>query len=273
MTTIYILMAALAVMLVSLVGIFTVTKFLNEWAERNLKYLATFATGVFLVVAYNLATEITHSDFTTTSLLGITLLGALIAFAVDKVIPDSHHHHDSTENPESHTKAGAQRIILSDTLHNITDGFLIVPAFLVDVRLGLLTTAGIMIHEIAQEVSEFFVLKSAGYSTKKALTINFITSGSILIGVLGALFVASISETVTFSLLAIAAGLIIYTIFKDLIPYSLAMAKKDKTYTKHIFAALAGVIIIAAITGLTANTHAHEEIDHVDSAAHSDELR
>lgn len=262
MTTIYILIASLAVMLVSLVGIFTVTKVFRGWAERNLKYLATFATGVFIVVAYNLVKETFHSDIALAPLLGIMLVGVLIAFAVDKIIPDSHHHHDSSENPGSHSKAGAQRIILSDTLHNVTDGFLIVPAFLVDVHLGLLTTVGIMIHEIAQEVSEFFVLKSAGYSTKKALTINFLTSGSILIGVLGALFITNISENIIFSLLAVAAGIIVYTILKDLIPYSVSVAKKEKTYGKHFAAALAGVVIIAALTAATADNHVHSEGAH-----------
>lgn len=266
MTTVYILLASVAVMLVSLVGIFTVTKVFRGWAERNLKYLATFATGVFIVVAYNLVMETFHSNIDMLPLFGLMALGALIAFAVDKVIPDSHHHHDSNENPDSHTKAGAKRIIISDTLHNITDGFLIVPAFLVDVRLGLLTTAGIMIHEVAQEISEFFVMKSAGYSNKKALTINFITSGSILIGVVVVLFIANISENIIFALLAVAAGIIIYTILKDLIPYSVSMARKDKTYAKHIVAALIGVAVIAILTTATADTHGHAEDDHADEA-------
>lgn len=265
MTTLYILLASLGVMLMSLAGIFTVTNVFRGWAEKNLKYLATFATGVFLVVAYNLVKETTHSNFELAPLIGIILLGTLIAFAVDKIIPNSHHHHDNSENPEAHTKAGARRIMISDTLHNITDGFLIVPAFLVDVHLGLLTTVGIMIHEIALEISEFFVLKSAGYSTKRALTINFLTSGSILIGVFLALFVVNISETITFTLLAIAAGIIIYTIVKDLIPYSFKIAKKDATYTKHIAAALAGVLVIMALTAYTAENHGHSEEDHIEA--------
>ena len=266
MTIVYILLASFAVMLMSLVGIFTVMSVFKGWAERNLKYLATFATGVFIIVAYNLVTETFHSDIALIPLLGIMLVGALIAFSVDKIIPDSHHHHDDSETDQSHTKAGAKRIMFSDTLHNITDGFLIVPAFLVDVKLGLITTAGIMIHEIALEISEFFVLKSAGYSTKQALTINFITSGSILVGVLGALFISNISEDIVFSLLAIAAGIIVYTILKDLIPYSVSIARKEKTYTKHALAALAGIIIITGLTLFTQDSHVHSEDAHHEDA-------
>jgi zinc and cadmium transporter len=276
MTIIYIFIAAFAVMLVSLVGIITVSKVFGSWAERNLKYLTTFATGVFVIVAYNLVKEATHSDLSIAALLGLIAVGAIAAFSVDKVIPNAHHHHDSLENPSahgSHSKAGAQRIILSDFLHNITDGFLIVPAFLVDIRLGLFTTAGIMIHEVAQEISEFFVLKSAGYSTKKALTINFATSASILIGVVMSLLISNIFEDIIFVLLAIAAGIIIYTIFKDLIPYSIAIARREKTYAKHISAALAGALLILALTSLTADTHVHSEHAHTEDEHNLDNNR
>lgn len=271
MTTIYIFIASLAVMLMSLVGIITTSAVFRDWAERNLKYLATFATGVFIIVAYNLVKEVSHSHFTIAFILGLMAVGVIIAFAIDKIIPNAHHHHDSNEQIGSHSKAGANRIIFSDFLHNITDGFLIVPAFLVDIRLGLLTTVGIMIHEVAQEISEFFVLKSAGYSTKKALTINFLTSGSILLGVLGALLIANISENIIFSLLAVASGIIIYTIFKDLIPFSLTIARKEKTYAKHLMAAFAGGIIIFTLTSLTADTHIHSEESHHDEV-HNEEL-
>ncbi len=261
MNTIYILLAALAVMLVSLVGIFTTIKVFRGWAENNLKYLATFATGVFIVVAYNLVNETFYSHLSPGAIAIIIAIGGIIAFAIDKAIPDAHHHHDSTENPVAHSKAGAQRIVLSDSLHNITDGFLIVPAFLVDIRLGLLTTAGIMIHEVAQEISEFFVLRSAGYSIKKTLLINFVTSSTILVGAIIALFITNVSEDLVSILLAIAAGIIIYTIIKDLIPYSIAVAKKENTYAKHVVAALAGIAIISVLGIATADTHVHPSED------------
>lgn len=269
MTIVYIFLAAFGVMSVSLVGIITATKKLTGWAERNLKYLATFATGVFIVVAYRLVNETFHSGIETTSIFGIIAFGIIVGFLIDKTIPYSHHHHDQTESPNFHTKSGAHRIIISDSLHNITDGFLIVPAFLVDVRLGIITTLGIIVHEVAQEISEYFVLKSAGYSTKRALTINFVTSTTIILGVITALFVTNISEDVISILLAIAAGIIIFTIFKDLIPYSFSVAQREKTYFKHFVAALAGALLIAGLTVATANTHSHSEAGLSDDEQHT----
>ncbi|HMQ02160.1 MAG TPA: ZIP family metal transporter [Candidatus Doudnabacteria bacterium] len=268
MITVYILVSAFTVMLVSLIGIVTTAKTLGGWAERNLKYLTTFATGVFIVVAYKLVAETFHSDLEPASILGIMAFGAVIGFLIDKIIPHSHHHHSHDEDPNAHTKSGAHRIVFSDSLHNITDGFLIVPAFLVDIRLGLLTTAGILVHEVAQEISEFFVLRSAGYSTKQALTINFATSSTILIGAVAALFLANISEDAIAILLAIAAGIIIFTIFKDLIPYSISAAQREKTYTKHFAAAVAGALLIAGLAAATADTHTHTHDDHDHDELH-----
>lgn len=267
MNNIYIFIAAFAVMLVSLAGIFTTAKVFKEWSERNLKYMATFATGVFIVVAYNLITEVTHSGFSPAILVGSIIGGAVIAWLLDSLMPGSHHHHD-TEGQHSHNKAGARRIILSDILHNIADGFLVVPAFLVDVRLGLITTAGVLIHEVAQEISEYFVLKNAGYSTRKALTINFISSGSILIGVVMALVVSNISDDVIFGLLAVSAGIITYTIFKDLIPYSVKVAKSDRTFLKHATIAMAGIVIMGSLTAATASTHIHDHDEHDHEELH-----
>lgn len=269
MTTIYILLSAAAVMLISLAGIVTTAKTIGSWAERNLKYLTTFATGVFILVAYKLVGETFHSNIEVSSILGIIAFGMLAAYLIDQAIPHSHHHHDNTENPDAHSKSGAHQIVFSDALHNITDGFLIVPAFLIDIRLGILTTLGIMVHEVAQEISEYFVLRSAGYSTKQALTINFFTASTILIGAAIALFITNVSEDLISVLLAIAAGIIIFTIFKDLIPHSFQIAQRDKTYAKHFLAALAGALLILGVASVTASTHVHQH--DTEKHGHSEE--
>lgn len=270
MITFYILLSAVAVMLISLVGIITTAKTFGGWAERNLKYLTSFATGVFIIVAYNLLREIFHSELEVGIILGIIAFGVIIGYLVDKVIPHSHHHHDDQEQPGAHTKSGAHRIILSDVLHNITDGFLLVPAFIIDVRLGFLVAGGILIHEIAQEISEFFVLRSAGYSTKTALLINFISSSSILLGVVIALALTQVNEEIITTLLAVAAGIIVFTIFNDLIPYSFKSAQKEQTYGKHFISILAGAVLIGIITFTTAGTHTHDQHNHDHESHHDD---
>ena len=110
------------------------------------------------------------------------LLGVLVLEIIERFHLASHHHHD-TKHDHEHTGINARKLLFTDAIHNVADGVLLVPAFAVDVRLGIATAVAIFLHEAVQEVSEFFVLKEAGYSTKKALTLNFLVSSTILIGV------------------------------------------------------------------------------------------
>lgn len=267
----YIILASLTVMLISIIGIVSVNKTIREWTERNLQYLTTLATGVFLVVAYNLVTEITHTNYTLPVLLIAVLVGVFLAVLIDSLIPQSHHHHEPNDSSHTHSKAGAHRIILSDSIHNVTDGFLVATTFLIDVRLGLLTTLGILVHEVAQEISEFFVLRSAGYDIKKALQINFFTSGTILIGAISGYFIATSTENFIGLLLAIAAGIIIYTILRDLIPHSLANAKHSKNYGRHLLALSVGILIVGAISLVNADTHSHDTSHPEKHETHTNE--
>lgn len=280
MELIYTLLASFAVMLVSLSGVLFAGRTLQAWAERNLKYLTSIATGVFLVVVYNLVTEVGESHLNSSTSIGLVIIGLLVALVLNKLIPDSHHHHGSGEEPHGHSRAGAHRILLSDSLHNITDGFLLAAAFAVDVRLGLLTALGVVVHEAAQEISEYFVYKSAGFTTKEALVKNFLSASTIILGALGGYFVLSISEDLVSGLLALALGIILYTIVRDLIPNSIRNAHSEKTYLMHILAIAFGVLMILGVNQIAGDTHIHSgssdehghesEQEHMEDHDHED---
>lgn len=255
----YIFLAALAVMTASLAGVLFAGKTLHNWAERNLKYLTSIATGVFLVVVFNLTVEVGESQLNPSFSIGLIIVGLLAALVLNKLLPDSHHHHGSGEAPHGHSKAGAHRILLSDSLHNITDGFLLSTAFMIDTRLGILTMLGIIVHESAQEISEFFVYKSAGFTTKEALLKNFLSASTILIGAVAGYFILAISESLITGLLALALGIILYTIVKDLIPSSIRHAHSEKTYVMHVLAILFGILLILGINYMTGDDHGHTE--------------
>ncbi len=259
MEIIYIFLAAFAVMITSLAGVLFAGKTLHGWAERNLKYLTSIATGVFLVVVYNLTVEVGESHLDPALSIGLVIVGLLAALVLNKLLPDSHHHHGSGEAPHGHSRAGAHRILLSDSLHNITDGFLLATAFMIDIRLGALTTLGIIVHELAQEISEYFVYKSAGFSTKEALVKNFLSASTILIGAVFGYFILDISENLVSGLLALALGIILYTIVKDLIPSSIRHAHSEKTYVMHVLAILFGILLILGIKYVASDSHDHIE--------------
>ncbi len=53
-------------------------------------------------------------------------------------------------------------VVIGDLFHNFVDGILIASAFLVDIKLGLITALSMMLHCLPQEMSIFSVLLHSG---------------------------------------------------------------------------------------------------------------
>lgn len=251
MTTAFLslLLACLLVMLVSLSGVVFIWNVLRRFLQRNLHYLVSFAAGVFLVVSFRMAertVELTPSIWI--AVIAIAS-GFLVVHIVRLIFPESHHHHEHEceECGREHSRAEAHRVLISDSFHNIADGLLLAPAFLTDIWLGVMATIGVVIHEMVQEISEFFVLREAGYSIRGALARNFAVSATILIGGVGGFYLASITTLVGI-LLGIAAGGFFYVVVIDLLPNSFSKANTIRGTGKFILAALIGVTLVALLS-------------------------
>jgi len=83
-------------------------------------------------------------------------------------------------------------------------------AFMVDTKTGIATTLAVLVHELPQEIGDFAILVSHGYSRRRALFWLFLVQFSALIGALGALWVAELMTQATPILLAVSAGGFIY---------------------------------------------------------------
>lgn len=250
----YPIIAALFIMAASLAGVIFTSRKLGSWMERNLPFLATFSIGIFAVVTWGLFEESLEHDGGFVIILSIAA-GALIVHFLSKLIPDAHHHHDPHPT-HSHSHLDARRILLGDAMHNIGDGLLLVPAFLADVRLGIITAVGVLIHELVQEISEFFILKEAGLSTKKALIRNFISSSTILLGVALSVSLASV-ESLEAPLIALSAGGFMFVILRDLVPHTVSNIREKGRGDRHIQALVLGILIMLGVN--VALPHGHEE--------------
>ena len=255
--------AAFCVMLVSLVGIVCTSKILGLWVQERLTYLATFSAGVLSVLAYHLIGEAFLESTAVLALISVAA-GVVVMEIIHSLLPDTHHHHELPAGHQ-HTRIDGRRVLVSDAVHNLTDGFLIVPAFLVDWKIGVAATLGILLHELVQEISEFFVLKEAGYSNKRALTLNFISSGSILIGVALALSLASF-ETLIAALSGLAAGGFLSVVIRDLLPHAAQSAKVHGKWSAHIIAAVLGLSLMLGVITLAPHEEHEEEATHDDAA-------
>jgi len=128
-------------------------------------------------------------------------------------IPHAHGHHNS----DDHGRSGLM-IMIGDTFHNFIDGILIAAAFMVDVKLGLVTALAIIAHEIPQEVGDFLILLHSGYSKKQALAFNLVSSAATMLGGLLAFYFLQTLESWIPYILSLAAASLLYVAVADLIP-------------------------------------------------------
>lgn len=266
-----ILVAAVCIMAASLVGVLFAARVAREFLSSRLSFLVSFSAGVFLVTSGALALEV-FEIFAghVWQGIGLILAGYGLAWFVETLMPESHHHHDPHEHDDhSHNKAGARKLLVGDAIHNISDGIILVPAFLVSPALGLAVTASIFIHETLQEISEFFVLKQAGYSTKRALLLNFLTSSTILVGV-GISYFAVASHELEGILLAVAAGFFIHVVVHDLLPRR-THHETLGSFLQHVMFVALGLVLMATISNALGESHTHgdEHVDeHTDGTVH-----
>lgn len=263
-----IIIAAVCIMAASLIGVLFINKTAAGFLEQRLPLLVSFSTGVFLVTATLLAVEVFHIIDSYVEAGLFILLGYGLAFALQYLLPESHHHHGD----DCLHKGSAKRIIVGDAIHNVTDGIILVPAFMVSTGLGITVALSIFIHEALQEISEFFVLRKAGYSVKKALGINFLVSSTILVGVLIGWFSLS-TEFFEGVLLAISSGFFIHVLLHDLLPHT----KQGPGKFAHAMILLAlGAATMFGINVALGETHTHGEDEHHgeehhDEVGHSEE--
>src|SRR3954468_22758599 len=115
------------------------------------------------------------------------LIGIFVFFVMEKLLLWRHCHtedceaHVSHEHTHDHGRTGTL-IIVGDTIHNFVDGVLIAAAFLQSTELGIITAIAIIAHEIPQEMGDFLILLHSGYSRRKALLVNLLSSVATVVG-------------------------------------------------------------------------------------------
>lgn len=251
-----ILSASLLVMLASLSGKLLTWRGVGPLIERNLHFFVSFAAGVLLIIAWNLSVEIVQHAGSLASGLPWIALGAVVILVAFQYVPHFHHHHD--KGGHSHSRIDAHRILASDAIHNIGDGVVIAVSFAASPVVGFASTISIVVHEVLQEISEFFVLREAGLSVRRALVLNFLTSATILIGAIGAYVALDRFEALEIPLLGFSVGAYLIVIFHDLIPHSLHHMSGRSHYIKHAGFFLAGLLLMSIIVTQLPHAEHHE---------------
>lgn len=199
--------------------------------------LVSYAIGALLGAAF---LDIIPEAFTETKdiegLAATILLGILLFFVLEKLVLWRHCHGEECEahapehghaphvhdrghdaHAHDHGRSGLM-ITIGDTFHNFVDGILIAAAFIADFKLGVITALAIIAHEIPQEVGDFLILLHSGYSRKKALLLNLLSSLATLVGGVLAYYALGAMQDVVPYVLGLAAASMIYVAVADLIP-------------------------------------------------------
>jgi zinc and cadmium transporter len=191
-----------------------------EWVPVMVSYaIGALLGAVFLEI---LPHAVEHAgNFQTMG--GVVLAGILGFFILEKLVLWRHCHtehcevHGAPSHGHDHGRSGMM-ITVGDTVHNFVDGVMIAAAFLVDIKLGVVTALAIAAHEVPQELGDFLILLHSGYSKARALALNLLSGAAMLVGaVFGYFLLADLRELLPY-MLAIAASGMIYVAVADLIP-------------------------------------------------------
>ena len=252
------ILACGAVIIASLSGKLFVWRGAGTFIERNLHLMVSFAAGVFLIFAWQLSGEVFEHINIWQGLAWI-VGGAVVITLVCKWLPHGHkaledaHHH-------GHRHLDAHRMLISDSIHNAGDGILLAATFAVGPAFGFMATVSVFLHEVVQEIAEFFVLRDAGYSIRRALLLNFATSATIIIGAVGGYIVLEFFEALEGPLLAIAAGGVLSVVLYDLLPHSIHDARSRSMFGQHLLWFVLGSILMYGVVSLVP----HQEPEHAD---------
>jgi zinc and cadmium transporter len=241
------LIASFFVASLSLIGVFFFGK--EGKLTGTHRFILPVAVGVFLGIVFF---ELVPETLETSPAYGpiAIMVGFLGFYLLSHFLDTYHHHHFDTH--DSCSSNGARMLLIGDAIHNVADGIVIASAFMISPLVGILTTIGIALHEIPQEIAEFGVLMQSGYSKRRAALYNFISALSIMVGVFLTYVLTGSLGAYMFILTGIAAGNLLYIASADLIP-ELRDSHRDHFF-KTFIATVCGVVAIATLITFTHST-------------------
>jgi len=217
------------------------------WSEtkisRWLLAIVALSAGTMIGSAFlHLLPEATKFFPNLESLFYILIISFGVFFLIEKIL---HWRHCHSGHCEVHTFGTMN--LLGDGLHNFIDGLIIAATFLVNIKLGFVTSIAIALHEIPQEIGDFGVLLHSGYDKKKALWANFLTALTAVAGGFIGYFISAYTQSFISYLLPFAAGGFIYIAMSDLMPE----IRKETSFRKSLFSFgffVIGVVIMYIAT-------------------------
>jgi len=246
----YALAAVVAVSLTSLIGLLALSA-REEFLDRILFFLVSFASGAILGAAYfDLIPEAIEA-VKVESAIACVALGFAFFYLLERSVYWYHGHGHmhvgegvkvSWEDERVRVKSFVYLNLIGDGVHNLIDGMVIGASFLISLSAGLVATLAVAFHELPQEIGDFAILIYGGLSRLRALTVNFLTALTAVLGVV-IIYLGSPSPRFLGLLVGFVGGGFIYISAAELIPE----LQKERGLARSIFQFL---VFIAGCLGL-----------------------
>ncbi|PJE60376.1 ZIP family metal transporter, partial [Candidatus Roizmanbacteria bacterium CG10_big_fil_rev_8_21_14_0_10_36_26] len=209
---IYIIASTFLISLASLIGVFTIS-IKEKILSKFLLLFISLSAGALMGGAFLHLLPEASEKLNNKNLYPIVLFSFVLFFLIEKLL---HWRHCHKKNCDVHTFGYIN--LFGDAVHNFIDGLVIAATFLIDIKLGIITSFAIALHEIPQEVGDFGVLLYSGFSRQKALFANFLVALTAVFGGIFGYFLSFQIENIISYLLPFTAGGFIYISASDLMP-------------------------------------------------------
>ena len=247
---------------------------------RYTQHMLSLAAGALLATAFmHLLPEAFESQSSAQDLFMALLLGLVFFFLLDKAElwhhGHEHHHghgvqgdadspthvHDDGRSHPVHVHAapagtqpaGSWAVLAGDSVHCFGDGILIASAFVADLRLGVIASLAVLVHEVPHHVGDLTVLRS-GSRNRRAALVKVSMAGAVTAigGLAGYWLVDRLQEYLPFFLVA-ASSSFVYVALADLIPQLQTRLSARQTVAQIAWL-LAGIGLVTMVSGLA---HGH----------------
>jgi zinc and cadmium transporter len=204
---------------------------------RYTRHMLSLAAGALLATAFmHLLPEAFESQAGPQALFAALLAGLVFFFLLDKaeLWHHGHEHHDITQHSHSHhdhsvhaaqhggadhpPRVGGWAVLAGDSVHAFGDGILIASAFTADLRLGLVASLAVLVHEVPHHMGDLIVLRHSSNNRRAALVkVSLAGAVTALGGIVGYALVDLLVDYLPF-FLVLASSSFVYVALADLIP-------------------------------------------------------
>lgn len=218
-----------------LVGII-IYEFVKHKNELTVAAISCAAAVIIGLIVFDLAPELIEQD--NAWLFVFVILGFVLLFLIDKLIPHHHHkHHDHDEATKEH-KDRLEHVstitILALSMHNLIEGMALYSISLESIRSGTLMLIGVGLHNLP------FGFQIAG--TKNKLLV-FLLVISAFLGGLVVFFFGNIDEFLQGVVMALSMGMLLHILLFELFKEIRENIRQKAT----IYGIIIGVILLIII--------------------------